>query len=81
MEANEQVTRHAVHIQAHRLLMQQMIIQLQTIKPSIVQEIYENISSELRDQHDCKTEDSKRFAAMVDAHIAELLSGVGLRTG
>jgi hypothetical protein len=57
-----------------------MIIELQAIKPSIVQEIYENISSELRDQHAGKTEDLKRFEAKVDAHIAELLSGVGLRT-
>jgi hypothetical protein len=81
MEATEQVTRHAVHIQAHRLLIQQMIIQLQSIKPSIVQEIYANVSSELQDQHASKTEDLKRFEAKVDAHVAELLSGVGLRTG
>ena len=81
MEATEQVTRHAVRIQAHRLLIKQMIIQLQTIKPHIVHEIYENISSELQDQHAGKTEDLKRFEAMVDAHVVELLSGVGLRTG
>ncbi|MGO9686544.1 MAG: hypothetical protein ACLPTZ_28880 [Beijerinckiaceae bacterium] len=81
MEATEQVTRHAVHIQAHRLLIQQMIIQLQSIKPSIVQEIYANVNSELQDQHASKTEDLKRFEAKVDAHVAELLSGVGLRTG
>lgn len=83
MDATEQITRHAVHIQAHRLLIQQMIIQLQSIQhvqPSTIQEIYDNISSKLQSQDDSKTEDLKRFEAKVDAHVAELLSGVGLRT-
>jgi hypothetical protein len=77
MEATEQVNRHAVQIKAHRLLIQQMLIALQTIKPNIVSEIYENISSELLDRSDSKTDDLKRFEAKVDAHVLELLSGVG----
>jgi hypothetical protein len=36
MEATEQVIRHAAYIKAHGLLIQQIMIQLQTIKPSIV---------------------------------------------
>lgn len=80
MEATEQVTRHAVQIKAHRLLIQQMLIALQTIKPNIVSEIYENISSELLDQPNSKTEDLKRFEAKVDACVLEFLSGVGTRS-
>ena len=56
VEAAEQITRHAIHIQAHRLLIQQIIVQLHSIRPSIVQEIYERISSELQAQGGSKTQ-------------------------
>lgn len=77
MDATEQITRHAVNIRAHRLLIQQILIKLQSVNPKIVQEIYENISSELRDQENSRSDE---FEAKVDAHVAELLSGVGIRT-
>jgi hypothetical protein len=80
MDATEQITRHAVNIRAHRLLIQQILIKLQSVNPKIVQEIYENISSELRDQENSRSDDFKKFEAKVDAHVAELLSGVGIRT-
>ena len=80
MDATEQVTRHAANIRAHRLLIQQILIQLLSINPKIVQEIYENIGSELLDQEDGRSDDLKKIDAEVGAHIAELLSGVGLRT-
>jgi hypothetical protein len=80
MDATEQITRHAVNIRAHRLLIQQILIQLQSVNPKIVREIYENISSQLLDQENGRSDDLKKFEAKVDAHIAELLSGVGLRT-
>lgn len=80
MDATEQITRHAVNIRAHRLLIQQILIQLQSVNPKIVQQIYENISFELRDQESSRSDDLKKFDAKVDEHVAELLSGVGLRT-
>jgi hypothetical protein len=72
MDATEQIIR--------RLIIQQILIQLQFVNPKIVQEIYENISSELLDQENGRSDDLKKRDAEVSAHIAELLSGVGLRT-
>jgi hypothetical protein len=80
MDATEQITRHAMNIRAHRLLIQQILIKLQSVDPKIVQEIYENISSELRDQPNGRSDELQKFDAKVDACVAELLSGVGLRT-
>ncbi|MGB7097663.1 MAG: hypothetical protein WBD95_02700, partial [Xanthobacteraceae bacterium] len=72
MDATEQITRHAVNIRAHRLLIQQILIQLQSVNPKIVQQIYENISFELRDQESSRSDDLKKFDAKVDEHVAEL---------
>jgi len=80
MNATEQIDRHAMNIKAHRLLIQQILIQLQSVNPKIVREIYENISSELRDEKNGRSGDLRTFDAKVDTHVAELLSGVGLRT-
>jgi len=51
MDATEQIDRHAMNLKAHRLL-QQILIQLQSVNPNIVEEIYGNISSELRERDD-----------------------------
>jgi len=80
MDATQQITRHAVNIRAHRLLIQQILIQIQSVNPKIVPQIYENISSELRDSDINRSDDVKKFDAKVDEYVAELLSGVGLRT-
>lgn len=79
MKTNVEITRHAVHIRAHRFLIQQMILELQSIRPKIVAEMYERISSDLQAHEEVKTKDLITLDAKVDAHVAELLSGVGLR--
>jgi hypothetical protein len=78
MEASQQVYRHAVHIRSHRLLIQQIILQLRNLRPKIIDEIYENIASELEPGPLTEPGTAKMNRA-IDAHVAELLCGVGLR--
>jgi hypothetical protein len=78
MPAPKQVERHAVQIKANRLLIQQMIIQMRTLKPKFIEEIYDRISTELS-SHEAKSKRQRAFDAKVDAHVAELLSGAQQR--
>ena len=78
MTASKRVVRHAVNIEAHRLLIQQLVLQLRIANPKIVEEIYERTSAELQ-SHEAKSKSKRAFDAKVDAHIAELLSGAELR--
>ena len=72
--ASKQVTRHAIHIQSHRLLIQQILLRLKNSDPRLIDEIYDSISDQLNSMEIRKSKAQKRFDAQVEAHIAELLS-------
>jgi hypothetical protein len=74
VSASRQVTRHAVHIHSHHLLIQQILVQLKSINPKVIDEIYDQINDDLNSTHIRKTKRQKAFDAQVDAHIAALLS-------
>ena len=78
MDATEQITRHAVNIRAHRLLIQQILIKLQLCTDNCPRDLRKHQFRETPPRYQ-ENSRSDEFEAKVDAHVAELLSGVGIQ--
>jgi len=76
-ELSSPITRIAVQIHGHRLLIRELIECLRTANPTVASEIYEFISNRLDEDNETSSPELQRRNEEIRRYVGELLSTVG----